>query len=65
MDKEEIKRRLAERIDEDDEFASSVQEALEAKDKHWLSTLLEQALGFLKEALVGVAIRILQNLMKG
>lgn len=45
MDKEEIKRRLNKRIDEDDQLASDVGEAISTGNDSWLSDLIFQVIG--------------------
>jgi len=46
MDKEQLKRRIADRIDADDLFASQVDGALAANDMYWLAQLISDVVGF-------------------
>ncbi|MBE9007118.1 hypothetical protein IQ259_19110 [Fortiea sp. LEGE XX443] len=45
MDKNEIKRRIAQRIDADDRFAGQVKTALDANDTAWLIQLIYEVIG--------------------
>jgi hypothetical protein len=45
MNKEEIKRRLNRRIDQDDTFASNISNALDANDESWLEELIAEVIG--------------------
>jgi hypothetical protein len=49
MDKNEIKRRVFRRIDEDDQFAGNVEAALDAGDDAWLLALIIDVVGVIIE----------------
>ncbi len=44
MDKDEIKRRLNKRIDEDNAFANQMSQALDAKNNDWLLRLIQKVI---------------------
>jgi hypothetical protein len=54
VNKEEIKRRLNRRIDEDDNYAKQVQKALETQNDYLLALLINEVVDFVIE--VGTAI---------
>jgi hypothetical protein len=49
MDKDEIKRRINRRIEEDDDFAAEVEAALDAEDDAWLFSLILEVIGVIIE----------------
>ena len=49
MDKERIKQRMCQRIDQDDIYAADVQQALDTEDDAWLMALI---------AMIGIIIEI-------
>jgi hypothetical protein len=49
MDKNDIKRRVFRRIDEDDQFADNVEAALDAGDDAWLLALIIDVVGAIIE----------------
>lgn len=59
MTKDEIKRRLFKRIDEDDEFASEVEMALEQENDRWLRDLIVLVIGYVIDAVFDWLRRLL------
>lgn len=49
VDKEEIKRRIIRRIDNDDQYAANISKALNAGDEAWLLTLIIEVIGVIIE----------------
>lgn len=54
MDKDEIKRRINQRIDVDDTYATNLQAALDANDEAWLLALIVEVIGIVIE--IGTSI---------
>ena len=50
MNKEELKRRINRRIDEDEEYAEDFEMALDMANEAWLLELIADVIGYLIEA---------------
>jgi hypothetical protein len=65
MDKDELTRRLRRRMEQDDDFAENIEEALDTEDDSWLYELVRSVIGTAIETIVETGIRYLLRSLFG